>query len=104
MATSREHAEYVREKLNQIGDFSLRPMMGEYIVYYQGKVIGGLYDYNILLKQTKVTKKYIEDIQLVIPYPGAKPMVMVDLEVCHTLKPLFEEMYLELPFPKGKKK
>ena len=103
MATNKAYVEYIMEKLKAIGDFSYRPMMGEYVVYYKGKVIGGLYDNNFLLKTTKAAETFLENISLEVPYSGAKPMIMIDIEENKNLKDLFEAMYLELPEPKKKK-
>ena len=79
--------------------------MGEYIIYYKEKVIGGIYDDRFLVKATKKAIDYISDVQFQLPYEGAKEMLLVDdVEDKRYLKGLFDVMYDELPFPKTKKK
>ena len=103
MATNKEYVTYIMDKLMLIGDFFYRPMMGEYVVYYKGKVIGGLYDNSFLIKNTKVAEKYLHSINYEIPYSGAKPMIQIDIETDVNLKELFDAMYIELPEPKKSK-
>ena len=79
-------------------------MMGEYILYYRGKVIGGIYDDRFLVKQTKSALAMMPDADLELPYEGAKEMILVDdVENKNFLKELIEAMYGELPAPKKKK-
>ena len=80
-------------------------MMGEYIIYYKEKVMGGIYADRFLVKATKKAIDYISDVQFQLPYEGAKEMLLVDdVEDKMYLKGLFDVMYDELPFPKTKKK
>lgn len=80
-------------------------MMGEYIIYYKEKVMGGIYDDRFLVKATKKAIDYVSDVQFQLPYEGAKEMLLVDdVEDKIYLKGLFETMYNELPFSKNKKK
>ena len=103
MASSKEYLEFVLEQLSELEDISFRAMMGEYIIYYRGKVIGGIYDDRFLVKQTKTALKMMPDADLELPYEGAKEMIMVDdVDNRDFLKELFEAMYEELPAPKKK--
>ena len=95
MASSKEYLEYILEQLSELEDIKYRAMMGEYIIYYKEKVIGGIYDDRFLVKATKKAIDYVSEVQFQLPYEGAKEMY---------LKGLFETMYDELPFPKTKKK
>ena len=103
MASSKEYLEFVLEQLSELEDISYRAMMGEYIIYYRGKVIGGIYDDRFLVKQTKTALKMMPDADLELPYEGAKEMIMVDdVDNRDFLKELFESMFDELPAPKKK--
>ena len=104
MASSKEYLEYVLEQLAGGGDVSYRAMMGEYIIYYRGKVVGGIYDDRFLVKPVKSAAAMMPDAQREIPYEGAKEMLLVDdVENRDFLKELLEAMYDELPAPKKKK-
>ncbi|MCR4556738.1 MAG: TfoX/Sxy family protein [Saccharofermentans sp.] len=103
MASSKEYLEFVLEQLALLDDITYRAMMGEYIIYYRGKIIGGIYDDRFLVKQTKSALKMMPDADLELPYEGAKEMIMVDeVENRDFLKQLFDAMYPELPAPKKK--
>ena len=103
MASSKEYLDFVLEQLSELEDISFRAMMGEYIIYYRGKVMGGIYDDRFLVKQTKSSLKMMPDADLELPYEGAKEMIMVDdVDNRDFLKELFEAMYKELPAPKKK--
>ena len=103
MASSKEYLDFVLEQLSELEDITYRAMMGEYIIYYRGKVIGGIYDDRFLVKQTKSALKMMPDADLELPYEGAKEMIMVDdIDNKDFLKELFEVMYNELPAPKKK--
>ena len=72
-------------------------MMGEYIIYYRGKIIGGIYDNRFLVKPTTAAQKIIPNATLETPYPNAKPMMMIpDIEDTELLIKLFNAMYNEL--------
>lgn len=78
--------------------------MGEYIIYYRGKIVGGIYDDRFLVKNVKVASKLMSDASLELPYEGAKEMLLVDdIDNKILLKDLLEAMYDELPEPKKKK-
>ena len=79
-------------------------MMGEYIIYYRGKIVGGVYDDRFLVKPVKTAKNMMPEAELELPYEGAKEMLLVDnTENKEFLKELLEGMYGELPAPKKKK-
>ena len=104
MASSTEYLEYVLEQLAGAGDVSYRAMMGEYIIYYRGKVVGGIYDDRFLVKPVKSAIAMMPEAQREIPYEGAKEMLLVDdVENRDFMKELLEAMYDELPMPKKKK-
>ena len=101
MASSKEYLEFVLEGCNGL---SARAMMGEYVLYYGGKVVGGVYDNRLLVKPTKSAVALLPNAQSELPYEGAKEMLLVeDIEDRALLKKLFEAMYEELPEPKKKK-
>ena len=104
MASSKEYLEFIMEQLSELDDVSYRAMMSEYIIYFRGKVIGGIYDDRFLVKPTASAKALMPDADMEIPYEGAKEMIQVDdVENREFLKELFEAMYGELPEPKKKK-
>lgn len=78
MASSREYLNFILEQLSEIEGISWRAMMGEYIVYHRGKIIGGIYDDRFLIKPTKGVLNLIQDAKMEKPYDGAKEMILVD--------------------------
>ena len=101
MASSKEYLDFILEQLSLLDDITFRAMMGEYIIYYRGKIMGGIYDDRFLVKQTKSSLKMMPEADLEIPYEGAKEMIMVDdIDNKEFLRELFEAMYEELPAPK----
>ena len=89
------------EQLSDLEDVSYRAMMGEYIIYYQGKVIGGIYDNRFLVKPTKSAQAMMPEAEMELPYEGAKEMLLIDsVENREFLEELLETMYEELPAPK----
>jgi len=104
MSTSKEYLTFVLERTKEIEGVSHRAMMGEYVLYYKGKVIGGIYENRFLVKPTASAVSMMPDARWEIPYVGAKKMLLVDdLENREFLKELLEKMYDELPFPKKRK-
>ena len=104
MASSKDYLEYILDQLSGLDDISYRAMMGEYIIYYCGKVVGGIYDDRFLVKPVKTAAAMMPDADLEIPYEGAKEMLLVDdVENREFLRDLLEAMYDELPIPKKKK-
>ena len=105
MASSKDYLEYILEQLSELDEISCRPMMGEYIIYYRGKVVGGIYDDRFLVKPVKSAVAMMPDADLELPYEGAKEMLLVDdVENREFLRELLEVMYDELPALKKKKK
>ena len=105
MASSKGYLEFIMEQLSGLEDISCRPMMGEYILYYRGKVIGGIDDDRFLVKPVKAAVTMMPDADMDIPYEGAKEMLLVDnVENREFLQELVEAMYDELPAPIQKKK
>ena len=101
MASSKEYLDFV---LEQCSGLSARDMMGEYVLYYGGKVVGGIYDNRLLVKPTKSSVALLPNAPRELPYEGAKEMLLVeDIEDRALLKKLFEAIYEELPEPKKKK-
>ena len=104
MASSKEYLEFILEQLPGSNDTSYRAMMGEFIIYYRGKVVGGIYDDRFLVKPTKSLLTMIPNADMEVPYEGAKEMILVDdVENREFLRELLEAMYKELPAPKKKK-
>ena len=103
MASTKEYLDFILEQLSELEDISSRAMMGEYIIYYRGKIVGGIYDDRFLVKPTKSALKLMPDAEMELPYEGAKEMLFVDsVDNKEFLKELFEAMYSELPAPKKK--
>ncbi len=104
MASSKEYLDFILEQLSELESISYRAMMGEYILYYGGKIVGGIYDDRFLVKVTKSSQEMMPDAELELPYEGAKEMLLVDdVENKEFLRELLEAMYPELPLPKKKK-
>ena len=104
MASSKEYLEYILDQLSGLEEISYRAMMGEYIVYYRGKIVGGIYDDRFLVKPVKAAVAMMPDASMELPYEGAKEMLLVDnVENREFLRDLLEVMYDELPAPKKKK-
>lgn len=104
MASSKEYLEFILEQLSGLDDISFRAMMGEYIIYYRGKIVGGIYDNRFLVKPTRAAKEYMPNAKYEAPYEGAKDMLLVDdVDNREFLKNLLSSMYDELPAPKAKK-
>jgi len=104
MASSKEYLDFILEQLSELEGISYRAMMGEYILYYGGKIVGGIYDDRFLVKVTKSSREKMPDAELELPYEGAKEMLLVDdVENKEFLRELLEAMYPELPLPKKKK-
>lgn len=101
MTSSKEYLEYILDQLSDLDEISYRAMMGEYIIYYQGKIIGGIYDDRFLVKPVKSAISLMPNTNMELPYEGAKEMLLVeDVENKAFLKELFEAMYEELPAPR----
>lgn len=104
MATSKDYIRFIMEQLSSLEEISSRSMMGEYIIYYKGKIAAYVCDNRLLVKPVEAAKKYIPDGILEPPYEGAKDMLLVEnVDSAEYLKGLFEAIYEELPMPKKKK-
>ena len=106
MASSKEYFDYIIEQLSGLEDISSRAMMGEYIIYYRGRIAGGVYDDRFLVKNVPSAAAYmLPDAHLETPYEGAKSMLLVDnVDSREYLTGLLNAMYDELPSPKKRKK
>ena len=104
MASSKEYLDFILEQLSELEDVTCRAMMGEYIIYYGGKIVGGIYDDRFLVKPTKFAMAMMPNAEMELPYEGAKKMLLVNnVEDRDFLKELLEGMYGELPAPRMKK-
>ena len=104
LASSKEYLEFVLEQLSELGKITYKLMMGEYIIYYRGKVVGGIYDDRFLVKTTKSAVAMMPHAKMELPYQGAKKMLLVDnVENKAFLCELLEALYEELPEPRKKK-
>lgn len=105
MASSKEYLQFILEQLSELNDITYRPMMGEFILYYRGKIVGGIYDNRLLVKPVKSAIAYMQNPAFEPPYTGAKEMLFVDeAENKEYLTGLFKAMYDELPAVKPKSK
>ena len=105
MASSKAHLDFILEQLSELEAITYKAMMGEYIIYYQGKIVGGIYDDRFLVKPVKPAIKLMPNAEYELPYKGAKEMLLVDdVDNKEFMKDLLEAMYEELPAPKVKKK
>ena len=101
MASSKEYLDFILDQLSELDGISWRKMMGEYILYRHGKIVGGIYDDRFLVKPTRSAAEMMPDAGREIPYDGAKEMLLVDnVENREFLRELLEAMDGELPAPK----
>ena len=104
MASSKGYLDFIMEQLAELDDVSYRPMMGEYIIYYRGKIVGGIYDDRFLIKSTKSASAMMPNAEILSPYEGAKGMLLVeDVDNKGFLRELFEAIYEELPARKKRR-
>ena len=97
MASSREYLEYVLEQLSEAGGLRYRPMMGEYLIYCRGKLVGGVYDDRFLVKPTRAACALLPDAPREEPYPGGRPMLLVtEMENKSLLRELLEAIATEV--------
>ncbi len=108
MASDRGYLEFILEQLAELAELDgvrARAMMGEYILYYRDRVIGGIYDDRLLVKATPGAAAYMPSATEQLPYPGAKPMLLVDnVDDRAYLCGLFDVMVDDLPAPRIRKK
>lgn len=104
MASSRDFLEYIREQLSATDDITYRAMMGEFIIYCRGRIIGGIYDDRFLVKPTAAAQAMMPQAEYQLPYPGAKEMLVVDnVDDRDFLYELVNAIADELPLPRRKK-
>ena len=104
MASSKEYLNFILEQLSGLEGITYRAMMGEYIIYYHDKIVGGIYDDRFLVKPVNSAVALMPDAIYELPYEGAKEMLLVDnIDSKEFITNLFDSMYDELPAPKKKK-
>ena len=104
MRINKEYLDFILEQLSGLEDITYRAMLGEYIIYYRGKIVGGIYDDRFLVKPVKSAIEYMPNARYELPYDGAKEMLLVDdVDNKEYLTGLFNSMYDGLPTPKPKK-
>ena len=104
MATSKAYLEYILEQLSDLEGVTHRAMMGEYILYYRSKIVGGIYDDRLLVKPVPAAVALMPEAAFELPYEGAKEMLLVDnVDSKEFLAELFDAMYDQLPAPKKKR-
>ena len=104
MASDKEYLDFILEQLSGLENITWKAMMGEYIIYWRGKIIGGIYDNRFLVKPVKSAAAMMPDAERELPYEGAKEMLLVDnVDNRAFLEELLSAMYEELPSPKKKK-
>ncbi|MGP1437654.1 MAG: TfoX/Sxy family protein [Treponema sp.] len=105
MSSSKEYLDFILDQLSDLEGITYCAMMGEYIIYYHGKIVGGIYDDRFLVKPIKSAISYMPMASYEVPYDGAKEMLFVnEVDDKEFLQGLLNAMYEELPFPKPKKK
>ena len=105
MASSKEYLDFILEQLSGVESITFKPMMGEYILYMNGRIFGGIYDDRFLVRPTQSAMTMMPDADRELPYEGAKEMLLVDnVDNRGFLNELLNAMYSELPAPKPKKK
>ncbi len=105
MPSSKEYLNFILDQLSNPPDITHLGMMGEYIIYYRGRIVGGIYDDRFLVKPTPAARTMMPDAPLEVPYPGLHEMLLVtDVDNPDFLTELFNAMYDELPPPKPKRK
>ena len=103
MASTKGYLEFIQEQLSELDGITHRTMMGEYILYYRGRIFGGIYDDRLLVKPVPAAVKLMPDAEMEKPYDGAKEMILVnDVDDRGFLKNLVESMWEELPEKKRK--
>lgn len=104
MPSSKEYLRFLLEQVSALEEITYREMMGEYILYYRGKIVGGIYDDRLLVKPVKSALSLMPDAAYELPYEGAKEMLSVEnVDDKEFLSRLFQAMYEDLPAPKKRK-
>lgn len=98
MPSSKEYLDFILDQLSDLPEITYRPMMGEFLIYYRGKLVGGIYDNRLLVKPVKSAMSYMPQAGYSLPYEGTKEMLLVDnVDDKQYLAGLFEAMYDDLP-------
>ena len=101
MASTKAYLDFILNQLSELDEITYRPMMGEYIIYYRGRIAGGIYDDRLLVKPVRAAAEYMPGTRRELPYDGAKEMLLVEnVDDREFLAGLFTAMYDELPAPK----
>ena len=104
MASNKEYLDFILEQVSELDNVSYKAMMGEFIIYYNGKIIGGIYDDRFLVKPVRSAIALMPNAKYELPYDGAKEMLLVDdVDNKEFLIGLFDALYADLPAPKPKK-
>ncbi|MBQ4435343.1 MAG: TfoX/Sxy family protein [Clostridia bacterium] len=104
MASSKEYLSFILDQLSGLDGITHRAMMGEYILYYRDRIVGGIYDDRFLVRPVPSAVAMMPDAEREIPYEGAKEMLLVDnVDSRDFLTQLIESMYDELPTPKKRR-
>ena len=105
MASSKDYLTFVLDQLSGLNGITYRGMMGEYILYFRGRIAGGIYDDRLLVKPVPAALELMPDAPRELPYPGAKEMLLVeDVDNGDFLRELFRAMYDQLQAPKDSSK
>ena len=105
MPSSKQYLHFILEQLSLLKDITYKPMMGEFLIYYRGKLVGGIYDDRLLVKPVRAAIAYLPQAEYSLPYEGAKEMLNVDnVDDKLYLAGLFEALYDDLPMPKTQKR
>ena len=103
MASSKDYLNFILEQLSELDGITYRAMMGEFIIYYQNKIIGGIYDDRLLVKDVRSARELMPDAPLELPYDGAKKMILVtEVDDKDFLNNLITSVYEQLPAKKKK--
>ena len=98
MSSSKTYLDFILNQLSPLGDVTYRPMMGEYILYYRDRIVGGIYDDRLLIKPVRSARAYMPEAALELPYEGAKEMLLADnVDDSAHLCGLMEAIYPDLP-------
>ena len=97
MASSKEYLDFIMDQLSDLEEVKVRAMMGEYIIYYRGKIVGGIYDDRFLVKPVPAAVELMPEAQKELPYEGAKEMLLVDNVdnrefMCNLLRAIYDEL------------
>ena len=104
MASTKAYLDYILDQLSGLEEITYRTMMGEFILYYRSKIVGGIYDDRLLVKPVKSALALMANPTFALPYEGAKEMLLVEqVDDPEFLRELFDRMYNQLPAPRKQK-